>query len=122
MFGRAVMQEWYSKYDGLVSAATKLLIEFLFAEMSGKSTCILWSLIKQKLCSLTEWNALHLQEGGAIGLVENGDIITIDIQKRRMDVDLTDTELDERREKWKPPTYKADRGVLYMVCSFPCIL
>ncbi|XP_027118974.1 dihydroxy-acid dehydratase, chloroplastic [Coffea arabica] len=53
------------------------------------------------------------QEGGPIGLVENGDIITIDIQKRRMDVDLTDTELDERREKWKPPTYKADRGVLY---------
>ncbi|CDO99412.1 unnamed protein product [Coffea canephora] len=53
------------------------------------------------------------QEGGAIGLVENGDIITIDIQKRRMDVDLTDTELDERRKKWKPPTYKADRGVLY---------
>ncbi|CDP09384.1 unnamed protein product [Coffea canephora] len=53
------------------------------------------------------------QEGGPIGLVENGDIITIDIQKRRMDVDLTDTELDDRREKWKPPTYKADRGVLY---------
>ena len=63
-----------------------------------------------------------MQEGGPIGLVENGDIITIDIQKRRMDVDLTDTELDERRKKWKPPTYKADRGVLYKVCSFPCIL
>ncbi|XP_027163750.1 dihydroxy-acid dehydratase, chloroplastic-like [Coffea eugenioides] len=53
------------------------------------------------------------QEGGPIGLVENGDIITIDIQKRRMDVDLTDTELDERRKKWRPPMYKADRGVLY---------
>ncbi|KAL3507395.1 hypothetical protein ACH5RR_032777 [Cinchona calisaya] len=53
------------------------------------------------------------QEGGPIGLVENGDIITIDIQKRRMDVHLTDTELEERRKRWNAPAYKAERGVLY---------
>ncbi|KAK6145860.1 hypothetical protein DH2020_019729 [Rehmannia glutinosa] len=53
------------------------------------------------------------QEGGPIGLIENGDIITIDIAKRRMDVDLTDVELNERRKRWTPPAYKADRGVLY---------
>ncbi|GHA95046.1 dihydroxy-acid dehydratase [Modicisalibacter luteus] len=48
--------------------------------------------------------------GGAIGLVENGDIIRIDIPNRRIDVQLSDTELATRREAmeargsqaWKP--------------------
>ncbi|XP_051118350.1 dihydroxy-acid dehydratase, chloroplastic [Andrographis paniculata] len=53
------------------------------------------------------------QEGGPIGLIRNGDIITIDIQKKRMDVNLTDEELNNRRKQWTPPPYKADRGVLY---------
>ncbi|KAM7485480.1 hypothetical protein LguiA_001489 [Lonicera macranthoides] len=53
------------------------------------------------------------QEGGPIGLIENGDIITIDIRKKSIDVQLTDVELEERRNKWTPPAYKAARGVLY---------
>ncbi|KAG6423022.1 hypothetical protein SASPL_113405 [Salvia splendens] len=53
------------------------------------------------------------QEGGPIGLVENGDVITIDIEKKRMDVDLTEAELNERRKKWTPPPYRATKGVLY---------
>lgn len=57
------------------------------------------------------------QEGGPIGLIKNGDVITIDIQKRRMDVKLTDAELNERRNKWTPPPYRADKGVLYKVLS-----
>ncbi|CAA0818659.1 Dihydroxy-acid dehydratase- chloroplastic [Striga hermonthica] len=53
------------------------------------------------------------QEGGPIGLIENGDLITIDIQKKRIDVNLTNEELNERRKRWNPPPYKAERGVLY---------
>ncbi|KAL8486790.1 hypothetical protein ACS0TY_023007 [Phlomoides rotata] len=53
------------------------------------------------------------QEGGPIGLVENGDVITIDISKKRIDVNLTDEELNERRKRWTQPAYKAERGVLY---------
>ncbi|KAH7833521.1 hypothetical protein Vadar_007136 [Vaccinium darrowii] len=53
------------------------------------------------------------QEGGPIALVENGDMITIDIRKRRMDVNLTDEEMAERRKKWTPSPPKADKGVLY---------
>ncbi|KAH6778131.1 dehydratase family [Perilla frutescens var. hirtella] len=53
------------------------------------------------------------QEGGPIGLILNGDVITIDIEKKRMDVNLTDAELNERRKKWTPPPYRADKGVLY---------
>ncbi|XP_028067329.1 dihydroxy-acid dehydratase, chloroplastic-like [Camellia sinensis] len=56
------------------------------------------------------------QEGGPIGLIENGDVITIDIRERRMDVQLTDKEMEERRKKWTPPAYKADRGILFKVC------
>ncbi|KAK3437884.1 hypothetical protein EUGRSUZ_C02488 [Eucalyptus grandis] len=44
------------------------------------------------------------QEGGPIGLIENGDVITIDVEKRRIDVQLSDQEMEERRKKWKPPS------------------
>ncbi|GJU89700.1 dihydroxy-acid dehydratase, chloroplastic-like protein isoform X1 [Tanacetum coccineum] len=42
---------------------------------------------------------MEMQEDGPIGLVQNGDIITIDINKKRMDVQLTDEELNERRKR-----------------------
>ncbi|GMH26106.1 hypothetical protein Nepgr_027949 [Nepenthes gracilis] len=53
------------------------------------------------------------QEGGPLGLIRNGDIITIDVENRRMDVQLTEEEMAERRRNWTIPPYKADRGVLY---------
>lgn len=37
-------------------------------------------------------------EGGNIGLVQNGDIITIDIPNRSINVNLTDAQLQARRE------------------------
>jgi dihydroxy-acid dehydratase len=53
------------------------------------------------------------QEGGPIGLVQNGDKITIDVVKRVIDVELTEAELEERRRKWTPPPHKAARGALW---------
>ncbi|KAK4266397.1 hypothetical protein QN277_027328 [Acacia crassicarpa] len=53
------------------------------------------------------------QEGGPIGLVQNGDIINIDVQKRRIDVLVSDDEMEARRKKWTTPPYKANQGVLY---------
>ena len=44
--------------------------------------------------------------GGAIGLLENGDIITIDAVKNTIDVNLSEAELAERREKWVRPNKK----------------
>ncbi len=52
-------------------------------------------------------------EGGAIGLLQNGDIMNIDIPGRTIDVELTDAELDARRAAmtaWKPAK-KRDRKV-----------
>lgn len=46
-------------------------------------------------------------------MVENGDIITIDAEKNEISVALSDTELQERREKWKQPALKVERGSLY---------
>lgn len=61
------------------------------------------------------YNVNIFQEGGPIGLVQNGDKITIDVVKRVIDVELTEAELEERRRKWTPPPHKAARGALWKV-------
>ena len=53
------------------------------------------------------------QEGGPIALVQDGDPITIDAEKNRIDVALSDSELARRRAAWKAPPYKFTRGTLY---------
>lgn len=53
------------------------------------------------------------QEGGAIGLLEDGDMITIDAEKNSISVALSEEELQERRNKWKQPPLKVKRGSLY---------
>jgi dihydroxy-acid dehydratase len=53
------------------------------------------------------------QEGGPIALVQNGDTITIDAEKRVIDVHLSDEELAARQANWVAPAYKAIRGTLY---------
>ncbi|MFY0625059.1 MAG: dihydroxy-acid dehydratase [Reichenbachiella sp.] len=52
------------------------------------------------------------QEGGMIGLIKDGDIITIDAVNNEMNVKLTDAEIAERRKEWKQPAYKATKGIL----------
>jgi dihydroxy-acid dehydratase len=51
-------------------------------------------------------------DGGAIGLVETGDRIRIDIPKATLDLLVDEAELVERRKTWKPLPHKYDRGVL----------
>ncbi|WP_149275697.1 dihydroxy-acid dehydratase [Pareuzebyella sediminis] len=53
------------------------------------------------------------QEGGTIGLLKDGDMITIDAELNKISVDLTDEELTERRKNWKQPDLKVKRGSLY---------
>ena len=50
-------------------------------------------------------------EGGPIALVEEGDIIEIDIPQRRLDLKISEKELERRRKKWKPLQKKL-KGVL----------
>lgn len=53
------------------------------------------------------------QEGGPIALVKTGDKIVIDAEKNLLNVDLTDAELEERRQAWTAPPFKYTRGTLY---------
>lgn len=51
--------------------------------------------------------------GGTIALVEEGDPITIDADRRLLQLDVSDTILDQRRAKWKPPAPRYTAGVLH---------
>ena len=51
-------------------------------------------------------------EGGPIALIEDNDTITIDAERRQINVDLTDDELRRRREQWTAPAPYATRGAL----------
>jgi len=48
--------------------------------------------------------------GGPLALIATGDIITIDVQRRSLDVELTDEELARRRTEWAPPAPRYERG------------
>jgi dihydroxy-acid dehydratase len=53
------------------------------------------------------------QEGGPIALVQTGDRVTIDAEKNKLTVDVSDADLAARRKAWRAPAYKATRGTLY---------
>ena len=50
--------------------------------------------------------------GGPIGLLREGDIVTLDIPSRRLDAQLTEEELTDRRAAWQPLPAKYTTGVL----------
>jgi dihydroxy-acid dehydratase len=56
--------------------------------------------------------APEAQVGGAIGLVQEGDSITIDIDKNLIQVNVSDAELDKRKQQWQAPPIKYKTGAL----------
>jgi dihydroxy-acid dehydratase len=50
--------------------------------------------------------------GGPLGLVQDGDTITIDLDARRVDAQLTDAEWEQRRSQWRAPALVHDTGWL----------
>ncbi|WP_152050508.1 dihydroxy-acid dehydratase [Tautonia marina] len=50
--------------------------------------------------------------GGPIAAVRDGDVITLDIANRRLDVALSDDELKSRLSQWTAPKPKYDTGVM----------
>jgi dihydroxy-acid dehydratase len=50
--------------------------------------------------------------GGPIGLVEEGDAIVIDVEARRMDLDVPEDVLAERRSRWQAPAPRYLGGVM----------
>jgi dihydroxy-acid dehydratase len=56
--------------------------------------------------------------GGPIGLLKSGDRIRIDIDKRLLQVDLSEAELKARRAAWKPPAPRVKGGWLARYAKF----
>lgn len=52
-------------------------------------------------------------EGGNIALVQNGDVITIDVKNRLVNLKVSEAELQHRKSQWTAPPLKVKRGVLY---------
>ncbi len=50
--------------------------------------------------------------GGPLAVVRNGDTITIDADRRELNLDISDSELRKRLSKWKQPRLRYRRGVL----------
>jgi len=55
--------------------------------------------------------------GGPIALVKNGDPITIDAEKRQINLGISAAELKKRRKAWKAPKPRYTRGVLAKYAS-----
>ena len=50
--------------------------------------------------------------GGLIGLVKDGDPINIDLPKRKLELDVADQEINQRRKEWHLPEPKINHGYL----------
>lgn len=48
--------------------------------------------------------------GGNLALVRNGDMIELDVENRKLHLEVNDDELNRRRSEWKAPAPMADRG------------
>jgi dihydroxy-acid dehydratase len=52
--------------------------------------------------------------GGPLALVENGDMITLDVDARTINLDISDAEMEKRRAAWKAPERNYERGYGWM--------
>ena len=48
--------------------------------------------------------------GGTLAVVQNGDRITLDVENRLLQLEISDEELQERKAAWTPPEPRATRG------------
>lgn len=55
--------------------------------------------------------------GGALALVQNGDMIELDVANRRLHLDVSEEELAQRREAWQPRPKPTERGYVSMYLS-----
>jgi dihydroxy-acid dehydratase len=50
--------------------------------------------------------------GGPIAVLRTGDIVVIDVENRRLDMELTDADIRQRLASWTPPPPRYERGVM----------
>ena len=52
--------------------------------------------------------------GGPLALIKTGDIIEVDIPNRKLDVNISESEMKKRKEDWVEPKPRFERGYGYM--------
>jgi dihydroxy-acid dehydratase len=57
------------------------------------------------------------QEGGPIALVKDGDEVVIDAETKKLDVKISDAEMEKRRKAWVRPALKYEKGTLKKYAS-----
>jgi dihydroxy-acid dehydratase len=55
--------------------------------------------------------------GGALGIVQDGDMINLNVAARTLDLDVSESEIKRRRETWKPPQASSERGYAKLYCD-----
>ena len=50
--------------------------------------------------------------GGMIAYVRDGDVITIDVDKRELRLEISESELTERKKSWRAPEPRYKKGVM----------
>ncbi len=90
----------------LLAAGVRDMVRISDARMSGTAygTCVLHV-------------APESFAGGPLALVRTGDLISLDVEARRLDLEVPEEELAARRSSWVPREFPATRG--YDVCSPP---
>ena len=83
----------------LLKQGIRDMVRLSDARMSGTSygTCVL---------HISPESAL----GGPLALVHDNDLITLDVQARKLHLHVSDAELAKRRETWKPTEQRFERG------------
>ncbi|MGW5358988.1 L-arabinonate dehydratase [Actinopolymorpha pittospori] len=91
--------------DRLLKQGVRDMLRISDARMSGTS---------YGACVLHVSPESHV--GGPLGLLRDGDLVTLDVEARRLDVALSDEELAERRARWEAPapSYGRGYGALYL--------
>lgn len=85
--------------DHLLKQGVRDMVRISDARMSGTSygTCVLHI-------------APESYVGGPLALVRTGDLITLDVERRLLRLEVDDEELERRRARWTPPPVRYERG------------
>ncbi|WP_417616624.1 dihydroxy-acid dehydratase [Oceanisphaera sp.] len=118
--------------DGTVQAGDVLVIRYEgpkggpgMREMLSPTSAIMGKGLGQEVALITDGRfsggshgfvvghiSPEAQEGGPLAVVEDGDIITIDAETNKLEVQLSDAEITARLAQWQAPAPRYRRGVL----------
>ena len=113
------------RLDMWLSSATKVRLVVLACEMLSPTSAIMGRGLGKEVALITDGRfsggshgfvvghvTPEAAVGGLIGLLINGDPITIDAENNQLTLDLDSEEIEKRKQAWTTPEPKEKRGVL----------